>query len=501
MLSKIVIRTVPSPRRTKYTLSYFLKKAREIHEDIYDYSQITEQHIKGCDSHIPIKCKICQYQWFPTINAFISDKSHCSSCATKIWTLNNFLKKAREIHEDIYDYSQITEQHVKSCDSRVPIKCKICQYQWSPTINIHINGKNNCPNCSKRVPWTLTQFLKRAQEIHGDKYDYSQVTEDHIRGNESHVPVKCKSCQHQWFPRIHGHISSESGCPHCARIYWDLTRFLTSAREIHGDKYDYSQVTNDHVKKANSRIPVKCKTCGTTWTPNIHSHITDKHGCFHCAHNCWNLMRLLTKAQEVHGDKYDYSQITEDHIKGKDSHIPIKCKTCKNMWSPSIHGHINQKNACPHCSSRRSYSEAALSWLRSIEQQENIVIQCATSPEGEFKIPSPNGGFYKFDGYHASTNTVYEYYGDYWHGNPKIFNPNDINQITGKTFSKLYKETMEREAYIRSLGFNLIVKWETPLEDEQESVTQLKEKLLQFVLSINSDNIVRLNGTVELIIQ
>jgi len=34
----------------------------------------------------------------------------------------------------------------------------------------------------------------------------------------------------------------------------------------------------------------------------------------------------------------------------------------------------------------------------------------------------------KVDGYDVETNTVYEFLGDYWHGNPKIFNLNEINQ-------------------------------------------------------------------------
>ena len=87
----------------------------------------------------------------------------------------------------------------------------------------------------------------------------------------------------------------------------------------------------------------------------------------------------------------------------------------------------------------------------------NIQIQDALSPGGEHYIE----GIGKVDGYCYETNTVYEFHGDYWHGNPKRFDPNDINKTNGKTYGELYTKTMERDQKIRDLGYNLIVKWES----------------------------------------
>ena len=41
---------------------------------------------------------------------------------------------------------------------------------------------------------------------------------------------------------------------------------------------------------------------------------------------------------------------------------------------------------------------------------------------------------YKVDGYCYETNTVYEFHGDYWHGNPIVFDSDDTNKCVGKTF-------------------------------------------------------------------
>lgn len=91
---------------------------------------------------------------------------------------------------------------------------------------------------------------------------------------------------------------------------------------------------------------------------------------------------------------------------------------------------------------------------------QNITIQYALSPEGEYRIPTIG----KVDGYCPLNNTVYEYHGNYWHGNPLIFKEDDMNTIAHKTFGQLYRDTIARDDRIRKLGYNLVVQWETNLE-------------------------------------
>lgn len=87
----------------------------------------------------------------------------------------------------------------------------------------------------------------------------------------------------------------------------------------------------------------------------------------------------------------------------------------------------------------------------------NIKIRHAGSAEGEFNIPNVG----KVDGYCKENNTVYEYHGDYWHGNPLKFNPEDLNERANVTFGELYQRTVQRDNKIKQLGYNLVVKWES----------------------------------------
>jgi len=67
-----------------------------------------------------------------------------------IWTKDLFLRRAKEIHGDKYDYNNIKEQDIINYLSKLLVICKKCQYSWKPTIQSHIYSKSNCPKCIRR---------------------------------------------------------------------------------------------------------------------------------------------------------------------------------------------------------------------------------------------------------------------------------------------------------------------------------------------------------------
>ncbi len=121
------------------------------------------------------------------------------------------------------------------------------------------------------------------------------------------------------------------------------------------------------------------------------------------------------------------------------------------------------------------YSQKAIAWLRSVENSQDISIQNAEKG-GELRIPIGET-FIQVDGYCRSTNTVFEFHGDVYHGNPRKFDSSDLCHPFDKeiTAGELYHKTTQREELIRSLGFNLVVMW----EDEWDLKS---EKKLEFSL-------------------
>jgi hypothetical protein len=71
-----------------------------------------------------------------------------------------------------------------------------------------------------------------------------------------------------------------------------------------------------------------------------------------------------------------------------------------------------------------------------------------------------NNKIYKFDGYCPTKNIVYEFYGDFYHGNPKKYNMEDINPLIKEKYSYLYNKTINREQELIKLGYKVISIWE-----------------------------------------
>jgi len=147
-----------------------------------------------------------------------------------------------------------------------------------------------------------------------------------------------------------------------------------------------------------------------------------------------------------HGDRYGYELVKYINI---NTPVEIICKKHGNFWQKPEY-HIDGSN-CPTCA-LSGISQMEIDWLDSlgIELLRQYHIKL-----GKKKI--------RVDGYDPITNTVYEFHGNYWHGNPQLYNPEDINEVTGTTFRELYKNTLEKEKLIVEAGYNLVVKWESDI--------------------------------------
>ena len=62
--------------------------------------------------------------------------------------------------------------------------------------------------------------------------------------------------------------------------------------------------------------------------------------------------------------------------------------------------------------------------------------------------------------------------GDYWHGNPNLFNTNHINKNVNKTFGKLYNETLKKLEKLKSLGYNIKYIWENDWKNFKKKSVQ-----------------------------
>jgi len=296
------------------------------------------------------------------------------------------------------------------------------------------------------MPKSLTkeEFVKKARDKHGDKYIYDKVD---YKNNSSKVIITCPS--HGDFSQTpHGHLKGQ-GCKKCFYItHSDKQRnstedFIIKAREIHGDKYIYDEVD---YKTNKERVIITCKIHGNFFQVP-YSHLRGK-GCMDCLGKTRKTdLDFIKDAKIIHADTYNYDKV---NYTGSGSKVIINCPY-HGDFSQTPHNHLKGQG-CPYC--RPKTSKPAQSWLKSLGINNLIYDDGNTD---EFKIP---GTKYSADGYDPETNTIYEFHGDYWHGNPSVYNQNDINVITKTSFGELYRKTQERKNELINLGYNVIEIWE-----------------------------------------
>lgn len=123
--------------------------------------------------------------------------------------------------------------------------------------------------------WTTKSFIDACDYIHGGRYRYDKT--EYVRRDKK-VIITCPV--HGDFEQTSGNHLYGYGCPACAGVN-KLTPeiFISKAKNIHGDKYDYSLVTGDI--SSHRKVTIICPEHGVfQQTPT--GHLSGK-GCSKCA--------------------------------------------------------------------------------------------------------------------------------------------------------------------------------------------------------------------------
>jgi len=177
---------------------------------------------------------------------------------------------------------------------------------------------------------TTEQFIQKAKQIHGDKYNYSKV--EYIN-NKTKVCIICS--QHGEFWQTPSRHLEGRNCLKCMNdIKHNKQRktteqFIQDAKKIHGDRYDYSKI--EYIS-ASTKIciidhtinPNTGKEFGEFWqTPNSHLRGSENEKSSYIKRGINKRIaqkEFIKKCNEIHKNRFDYSKLI---YKGSDKKICI----------------------------------------------------------------------------------------------------------------------------------------------------------------------------------
>jgi hypothetical protein len=212
-------------------------------------------------------------------------------------------------------------------------------------------------------------------------------------------------------------------------------RFIEKAKEVHGNKYNYSKVEYIFSQK---KVTIICSIHGE-FEQRPNDHLMGK-GCYLCGKisssnkNSSTLEEFISKAKEIHISKYDYSLVKYINTQTK---VKIICPV-HGIFHQTPHKHLSG-NGCPKCSSSKGENR-----IRSYLIQNNILFEEQKRFKNcKNKLPLP------FDFYLHRYNTLIEYDGELHFNKSRRKNSNE-------KFQKTIKHDKIKNNYCAENGINLI---------------------------------------------
>lgn len=217
-----------------------------------------------------------------------------------------FIKEAKKIHGDKYDYSKV---NYVSTDKPVEIICPI-HGSFNQRPHDHLKGCG-CKKCgteqsAKTRSKECEDFINQAKKLHNNKYDYSKVN---YINNSTEVEIVCPvHGVFEQIPYVHNKLPTPCGCPKCSNNIKKTTeQFIEEARVIF-PAYNYSKTV---YTGANKRLEIICPKHGS-WFPKA-SDLLHNHGCPIC--------------NESKGEKRIRKWLTKNNIRFERQ---AKFENCKN---------------------------------------------------------------------------------------------------------------------------------------------------------------------------
>ena len=244
----------------KYTNNEWLKKATMRWGNTFDLSRV---NYKSSRSKVTIGCP--EHSWvevYPDHFLKKENKWGCPKCgrekgthAQRI-TFEIFKLKANKLFENRYQYDQKSWKGIRES---IKFKCPVHGWITQSRAETHLITNTGCPKCSEEIKANkrrinLKEFIKRASEKHGNKFNYENckiTTRTVNRKGQKKATIAtdilCLVNRHHGFfeQEVSYHLNEMhgKGCPKCAGVGRTTELFISEANDIHNFKYSYEKVT------------------------------------------------------------------------------------------------------------------------------------------------------------------------------------------------------------------------------------------------------------------
>lgn len=193
------------------------------------------------------------------------------------------------------------------------------------------------------------EFIAKAQQVHGDAYDYSEAIFTTYKGK---ARIRCKK-HDLWFDQQAGNHMNGSGCPTCGRerkFQKSAERartkeeFIEQARARHGDLYEYQNLPDRC--RTTAKVEVVCAEHGV-FEQQVDVHLNGA-GCPRCHHETSAAARTLD-ADDVIARFAAHHPDLEFRSEYSGMHHPLTAYCPKHDYEFTRKALTFKDRGCPKC--------------------------------------------------------------------------------------------------------------------------------------------------------
>jgi len=180
----------------------FIKQSKKIWGDKFDYTKLD---YKKSNDKIILICKKHNHEFLQLANNHLQNRNGCKYCKINYIDNEKFIKQSKKIWGDKFDYSKV--EYINSY-SYITLICKTHNYEFKQRPDTNLNNKCGCKYCNTG---TTEDFIKKANIVHNNMYDYSKTV--YIKSSKK-IIIKCKKHNKEFKQTPNNHLSG-NGCPIC----------------------------------------------------------------------------------------------------------------------------------------------------------------------------------------------------------------------------------------------------------------------------------------------
>lgn len=390
----------------------FIERMNNVNPNIEILGRYTNS--KG---RVDARCKVCNYTWNVIAGNLLSGAG-CPSCAGNLKKTNEqFLEELKNSNPNI----EALEEY-NGANNKIKFRCKTCGNEWDSTPHRILSGGGCPECNTSRHSFFEHALLYALRQALGEDKVLSRYRRSIGFELDVYIPsLNIAFEPGEWFYHknvvdrdLDKFIFSSTARIDLTIIYcgydedekppfdcittkshltvheWDdavkMIKFLMDKYSISYDNVDWNKVKLDAMKHsgkrttkqfikelseiqpeievlgrytgARSRIKVRCKECGRTWSP-IASSLLYGFGCKKCKSKAAAAKLKKTQEQFVQ----ELAVLNKDvevigRYDGWDHKVRVKCKLCGHEWN-AMAGYLLKGSKCPKCfkSGKKTHDE------------------------------------------------------------------------------------------------------------------------------------------------